>query len=419
MSPTTSEQAFHDALRARRERRGLTQDELAEALSVTRATISQWETGRHRPSAARTRALDSWLEADGALVALAENEPGRSSVAEDDVPTTTLRELLSQVAAALDRHLVRNDEGQPLGWRHNLSSEEEHRPVSTAFGVKATIALDELAARRLAPLADRLRAMALPGGGWPTSNQTAPSPEASSVVVDALARLDPAVDVQPHLEMLERIVLEDKVGLRHPAVLTSVLETLLDLCPNADLTAKLLRRLLGTRREWMVRGKERLLWLEKDEKRLASPKPSTPHSARAVCVLARARSIDAVAEMTTEVDDAIDVTVEWLRDSRVNYHMATEIVQRGRGSGFFYLRHFTSAWVARALLLAGNSPSDGGVERALADVWANYDPEHGLWAWPNGDLPIWMTFDGIAAAHLAASALYDVRLPDRSRLATT
>jgi hypothetical protein len=214
--------------------------------------------------------------------------------------------------------------------------------------------------------------------------------------------------------MLERIVLEDRIGLDHPTVLTSVLDTLLDLRPEADLTANLLRRLLDTRQEHKLRGKVRLLWPEKSGKRLASPKPSTPHSARAVCVLARARSIDAVAGMADEVDAAIDVTVEWLRDPGVRYDMPTEIMKRAGTGDLFYLRHFTSSWVARALLLAGEAPSDRGVERALADVWAHYDPEHGLWAWPNGDLPIWMTFDGIATARLASSASYDVRLRDRS-----
>jgi transcriptional regulator with XRE-family HTH domain len=418
MSPTTSEQAFHDALRARRERRGLTQDELAEALSVTRATISQWETGRHRPSAARTRALDSWLEADGALVALAENErqPERSSLAEVDGPTMNLRDLLGQVARALDRCLVHDEAGQPLGWRQNLASDQEPRPVSTAFGVKATVALDDVGARRLAPLADRLRGMAMAGGGWSTSTQSSPRPEASSAVVDALVRLDPAADIDAHLEMLERIVLQDDVGLRHPAVLTSVLETVLDLRPDTALTANLLRRLLDTRQERKVRGRVRLLWPEKDETRLASPKPSTPHSARAVCVLARARSLDAVPGMVAEIDEAIGVTVAWLRDPQVTYHMPTEILRRDvRTRDLLYLRHFTSSWVARALLLAGDNPSDRGVERALADVWANYDAEHGLWALPNGELPVWMTLEGIATARLAASASYTVRLPDRTR----
>ena len=414
---TTSDQAFQDAVRARRERRGLTQIELAQALGVKRETISQWENGKHRPSLARLRALDSCLEAEGALVALAEHErePQRPRRAGDDVPTTSIREVLGHVAAALDGHIVRDDEGQPLGWRHNLQSVREPSAVSTAFGVKASVVLDGVAAHRLAPLVDRLRAMALAGGGWSTSTQNSPSPEASSVVVDALARLEPTADVQPHLEMLERIVLEDEVGLRHPALLTSVLDTLLDLRPDADLTANLLRRLLDRRQERLVRGRPRLLWPEKDEKRLASPQPSTAHSARAVCVLARARSIDAVGGMADEVDEAIGLTVGWLRDPQASYDMPTEILQRGRVGNFFYIRHFTSSWVARALLLARTSPLDRSVERALADVWANYDPERGLWAWPNGDLPVWMTFDGIATALLAASTSYGVPMPEKSR----
>jgi hypothetical protein len=119
--------------------------------------------------------------------------------------------------------------------------------------------------------------------------------------------------------------------------------------------------------------------------------------------------------MAAEVDDAIGVTVRWLGDPQTSYDMPTEILRRRGVGNFFYIRHFTSSWVARALLLAGTSPSDRSVERALADVWANYDPQHGLWAWPNGDLPVWMTFDGIATALLVASISYGVPLPERSR----
>ncbi len=37
-------------IKKRRERAGLTQDELADLIGVTKQTVSNWETGRHKPS---------------------------------------------------------------------------------------------------------------------------------------------------------------------------------------------------------------------------------------------------------------------------------------------------------------------------------------------------------------------------------
>jgi hypothetical protein len=46
------------------------------------------------------------------------------------------------------------------------------------------------------------------------------------------------------------------------------------------------------------------------------------------------------------------------------------------------------------------------VSGALAQVWRNYGGNTAaLWAWDNGDLPIWMTFDAIEALRLTNLAL--------------
>ena len=66
---------FHEKLQELRKKRGLTQEELAEALYVSRTAISKWESGRGYPNIESLKALakffgvtvDSLLSADEAL----------------------------------------------------------------------------------------------------------------------------------------------------------------------------------------------------------------------------------------------------------------------------------------------------------------------------------------------------------------
>ena len=51
-------------IRTLRTRRGLSQDQLAEALHVTRQTVSNYETGRSRPDVEMLTALAEALGAD-------------------------------------------------------------------------------------------------------------------------------------------------------------------------------------------------------------------------------------------------------------------------------------------------------------------------------------------------------------------
>jgi len=51
------------AIAALRERLGLTQAEMADALGVRQQTVSEWETGRYQPRGASTRVLRYLAEA--------------------------------------------------------------------------------------------------------------------------------------------------------------------------------------------------------------------------------------------------------------------------------------------------------------------------------------------------------------------
>jgi hypothetical protein len=67
-----------------------------------------------------------------------------------------------------------------------------------------------------------------------------------------------------------------------------------------------------------------------------------------------------------------------------------------------WFRHFSASWVLRTLVQCSVAVNHPTVTKAIGWVWAAFDDDHSLWKWSNGDLPIWMTFDGIAALRIAA-----------------
>src|SRR5690348_1718828 len=66
-----SADVFGRELRRLRQRARLTQADVARDVDVQRATLSQWETGRHLPSADKVAHLDRLLDAGGELVGAA------------------------------------------------------------------------------------------------------------------------------------------------------------------------------------------------------------------------------------------------------------------------------------------------------------------------------------------------------------
>ena len=60
----------------------------------------------------------------------------------------------------------------------------------------------------------------------------------------------------------------------------------------------------------------------------------------------------------------------------------------------------------KALVSAGVPAAHPAVSNAVARIWDSYGGDTAaLWAWDNGDLPIWMTFDAIEALRLANLAV--------------
>jgi hypothetical protein len=146
-----------------------------------------------------------------------------------------------------------------------------------------------------------------------------------------------------------------------------------------------------------------LLWPEKAEPLLVSPAPSVAHTARAVRVLANAQEI----RPSSQIREALEQAVAWLSEEP-DLHNAYEVIERPVKGDLeaVYIRHFTAAWVVKALVSASVPAAHPAVSSAAAQVWKSYGGDTpALWAWDNGDLPIWMTMDAVEALRLANLAV--------------
>jgi hypothetical protein len=239
--------------------------------------------------------------------------------------------------------------------------------------------------------------MALPAGGFAGHEQSEPRPEATAAVLNALRRIAATEEFGAHMAQMER-GLGDFEKYR-PFILTTMLETSLLIKPGTRFVEILVDSLLAARRPYG----DVLLWPEKAEPLLITPVPSVAHTARAARVLAGVQAI----RPSSQVQEALEQAVAWLIGQR-DLHNAYEVTERPVNGGLelVHIRHFTAAWVVKALVSAGVPAAHPAVSHAVAQIWNSYGGDTAaLWAWDNGDLPIWMTFDAIEALRLASLAV--------------
>jgi hypothetical protein len=383
-------------------------DQAAARLGVPSSEVTRWAQGEDLPSEPQAHALDEYLTARGAiqnLIAELRSRPDRPGPRLVSVPVPspaapTLLQTFQNVAAALRGCLVRDADGRPTGWPPDLRAlPGEATAASTAFGIRTMMLLEDGLAADLVPVAESLMRMAFDAGGYAGREQSGPRPEATAAVLNALRRTAATEDFDAHIAQMERD-LGDFEKCR-PFILTTMLETSLLFKPGTTLMETLVDSLLGARRPYG----DLLLWPEKTEALLIDPAPSVAHTARAVRVLA---GVQAIAP-ADPVQEALEQAVAWLMEQS-HLHNAYEVVERpiaGRPEPV-HVRHFTAAWVVKALVSAGVPAGHPAVGKAVARIWDSYGGDTAaLWAWDNGDLPIWMTFDAIEAlrlAHLAVPA---------------
>jgi DNA-binding XRE family transcriptional regulator len=396
-------------LRRLRRAAGETQAQLAGIIGVSRANLTQWETGKYLPSSHNAQQLDDHFRAGNTLVGLAEaaRSPrddgpaaGLSGVADT---TGSVLEVFGQVGRSLAEHLIRDERGRALGWRHNLQKLGGQTALASAYGISAMSVVGEPYID-LHSVAENLYATRT-DYGW-QGRSGGRRPETTAAVIDALFRVSTLLSADEGLAYLERSL--DDFSRTRPFLLSNVLHTAVRLRPDARLTGDLIGNLLATRLDF----DGVLLWPEKNERGLVAPEPSAVHTARAVVAL---REVLRNGDEHTEVRDAVEQATQWLVDrTHPDDGVSEELIREkpgAPGTTRIVIRHFTSAWVVQAMIGAPLVPL-ARLERALATLWGRYEPSLGLWAWGSGDLPIWMTLDAVTALRAAALAL--VAAPVRS-----
>ncbi|MEU4523176.1 helix-turn-helix domain-containing protein [Amycolatopsis sp. NPDC024027] len=381
-------------LRRLRKAAGQTQADVARIVGVSRANLTQWETGRYLPSVENARLLDDHFRAANALVELAEaaRSPGQASAG---VLTTggSLLDVFRRAGAVLAQELIRDENGRAVGWRHNLQKRGKQTTLATAYGISAMVVLGEPYIDLHAVVQDLYAKRT--EYGWQGRSEGR-RPEVTAAVVDALSQTSTILSAEEGLESLQSSL--DDYSRTRPFLLSAALRTSVRLGPDAPLTRGLTDDLLAARLDFDGVP----LWGEKKEPRLVAPEPSTAHTARAVVAL---RALLRAGDDRADVRDAVEVGTKWLLDRN---HPDDGIMEDlalpqpgGRDAVRVNIKHFTSAWVVQALAEAPQVPAVR-LSRALSSLWERYEAGVGLWAWGSGDLPIWMTLDAVTALRSAA-----------------
>ena len=159
--------------------------------------------------------------------------------------------------------------------------------------------LEDGLAADLVPVAESLRKMSEPAGGYAGRDQSGPRPEATAAVLNALRRITATENFDAHIAQMER-GLGDFEKAR-PFILTTMLETSLLIKPRTRLVETLVDSLLAARRPYG----DVLLWPEKAEPLLITPGPSAAHTARAVWVLATVQATRPSGQVQEALEQAV------------------------------------------------------------------------------------------------------------------
>jgi transcriptional regulator with XRE-family HTH domain len=380
-----------------RAERGLSQDDLARRLDVTRTTVSQWENGHRRPSPHHLDTLVDVLADEGRLIALFTRHDGDEAPLLEAPMTATA--LIHETVDGLLAHLSSGEaiDGQPgYGWGHDLDTATPITALSTAYGLKAIL----VAGRRdwrvsLPRIRETLERLELPTKGWSVGRWAGEAlPEVTAVVVSALHDAGASED---YVEERAALVI-NRLGrgletpeTARPYVLATSLFELSRLKVDEHAARSLVEALIDLRLgegggTWPVRQKEAAA--------LTPAAPSPVHTAIAVCAL--------TAWGRRLADDQIvgvaEAGASWLETVQ-HMPLEDETLPGGDADVHLRVREFTPAWIVRALVSARRSSDSDAIRRAFREMFPYRLPGVGLWHWPTGGgiVPAWMAYNAIAA----------------------
>lgn len=322
--------------------------------------------------------------------------------------------------------------GPLTGWPHSLAeSEPPVHPTAfgTAYGLHLLLDIAPYDGRiRAGEVAETLWRLRLPGGGWAARSQgSGARPEVTAIVLGALARAgaDPRL-LEAEIHSCEALLdpEHDASGLANTYVVTNVLRGLLRAAPGSRSLGRLREVLVNGATADPARGNHRC-WGAALTTGHGNPAPSAAHTARAVVALDRAARVlgeDArqravreeglrwllagAASPTGAVSD-LDNCQEEVRRPGQEDPLHQELLS---------VRHFSAAWVARALMTDGaRQIAAEGVglavwEDRLSAAVARVQgmQQAGVWRWDDGPMghPVWMAYQGLSVLRRHAQLVY-------------
>jgi hypothetical protein len=289
------------------------------------------------------------------------------------------------------------------GWNHHLGL-PPITPVGTAFGLRIMQLVDSspslFQSDEILKTLWQQRHRASDGCWRSMSQQPTGRPEATASVLLALADQKDWKRARAVRAPFERLL---EPG-RDPALWTYTwsmalaLPALSTIAPDSGLL-EVLARALDDAAVRDSRGRI-LYWTRFSRHAGRDADPSPAHTARVLLAMQHCRK--ATDRRLGTPPDELEAALHWLL-GQPRWDNLYEEIRRPTGAGrgeILTNRHFTSAWVVRALLEYGIDPMHRRIRSTVADLYRSHD--EGLWDWvaPDGTpvrRPGWATLDALRA----------------------
>jgi hypothetical protein len=324
--------------------------------------------------------------------------PDASTLPSDRVD---LAALYRQTTASMLEAMSVDETTGDKGWNHHLGL----RPITeagAAFGLRIMHITDSsFSLFRSDDIVASLWRHQLADGCWRSQSQLPTGrPEATAAVLLALCDQEDWERAQSVRGPFERLLdpANDPALWSHVWSMSMVLPALATLAPASPLLGALVAAL--ERAATRDRHGRILCWTPRTPEIDPAGVPSPGHTARIMLAMMHCRQATD-RRLGTPPED-LEAAVRWLLE-HPRWDNLYEEIRRPIGVDRFEVlavRHFTRAWVVRALLEFGVHPSDRRIRSTITEIYTGQD--QGLWDWnlpgePRIRRPVWATLDALRA----------------------